>query len=155
VIVLDTDVVSELRLANPDPSVATWFAALPGAEIAVASFTITEIAYGIANVEPTRPALAAQLTLWLNAIVATQCILPLDASAGRILGGLHATAALRHLATTAPGAAKPRFGGDLVIAATAAAHGASVATRNVTDYALVARHCQGLSGLNPWTGRTF
>jgi len=30
-IVLDTNVLSELRLPNPDPNVATWFAALPSA----------------------------------------------------------------------------------------------------------------------------
>jgi len=154
-IVLDTNVLSELRLPNPDPNVATWFAALPAADIALASFTISEIEYGIACTPAKNAALSAQLTLWLNAILSTHRILPLDASAGRILGRLHAAAALRHLATTAPHAIRPRFGGNLVIAATAVAHGASVATRNVGDFALIARHCQGLSGRNPWTGRTF
>ncbi len=99
--------------------------------------------------------LIAQLTAWRDAIQATQRILPLDAGAARILGRLHAVPALRNLATTPPNARKPRFGGDLVIAAIAVAHNATVATRNRDDFQLIARHCPGLSGIDPWTGRTF
>jgi predicted nucleic acid-binding protein len=91
----------------------------------------------------------------LEAVLTTQRVLPLDATAARALGCLHAVPALRNLATTPPNARKPRFGGDLVIAAIAVAHNATVATRNRDDFALIARHCPGLSGVDPWTGRTF
>ena len=48
-IVLDTNIVSELRLPNPDPNVTAWLTAQPEAEVAIASFTVAEIAYGIAQ----------------------------------------------------------------------------------------------------------
>ena len=116
--VLDTNVLSELRLPNPDPNVTAWFAAQPQADLAIASFSVAEIEYGIARI-PQSGSLATQLTAWLNAIVATQLVLPLDADAARIFGRLLAVPALRNLIASPPQARKPRFAGDLAIAATA------------------------------------
>jgi hypothetical protein len=153
-IVLDTNVVSELRLPNPDPNVSAWFGAQPEEELVMASFSIAEIQYGIALVQH-RHALAEQLTAWLDAVLATQRILPLDGPAARILGRLHSVPALRHLIAAPAQARRPRFAGDLAIAAIAAAHEAPVATRNLADFRLIATHCPGLAGMNPWTGETF
>ncbi len=152
-IVLDTDVLSELRLPNPNPNVSAWLTAQPQADLAIAAFSIAEIEYGIARI--AQNALAAQLTAWLNAILGTQRILPLDADAARICGRLLAVPALRNLIAAPPQARKPRFTGDLAIAAIAAAHQAVVATRNVGDFRLIAQHCPGLAGINPWTGQSF
>jgi predicted nucleic acid-binding protein len=152
--VLDTDVLSELRLQSPDPNVSAWFAAQPSADLAVASFSIAEIEYGIAKLPQNSP-LATQLSAWLNAIIATQRTLPLETEAARLFGRLLAVPALRNLIAAPPQARKPRFAGDLAIAATAVAHQASVATRNVGDFRLIAKHCPGLSGINPWSGQTF
>ena len=152
-IVLDTNVLSELRLATPDTNVATWFAALPERDIGVASFSLTEIAYGIAST--TGALLVPPLTAWLDFILETQRVLPLDGPAARLLGRLYAIPALRNLATTRPGAKRPRFGGDLAIAATAVVNEATVATRDIADFRLIAAHCPGLSGVNPWSSETF
>jgi hypothetical protein len=152
-IVLDTDVLSELRLPNPNPNVTAWFAAQLPADLAIASFSVVEIEYGIARI--AQNALASKLTAWLDAIVATQRILPLDADGARVFGRLLAVPALRNLIASPPRARKPRFAGDLAIAATAVAHEASIATRNVGDFRLIAQHCHGLAGLDPWTGQTF
>lgn len=152
-VILDTNVLSELRLATPDVNVAAWFATLPEREIAVASFSLTEISYGIASTASAR--LITQLTTWLDSILATQRILPLDGHVARILGRLYATPALRDLAITPPGVRRPRFGGDLAIAATAVVNEATVATRNLADFRLIALHCPGLSGVDPWSSETF
>ncbi len=152
--VLDTNLLSELRLPNPDPNVSAWFAAQPQADIAIAAFSVAEIECGIAKISRSG-SLATQLVGWLNAIVATQRILPLDADGARIFGRLLAVSALRNLITAPPQARKPRFGGDLAIAATAVAHAASVATRNIAEFRLIAHHCPGLTGIDPWTGQTF
>jgi hypothetical protein len=48
-------------------------------------------------------------------ILATHRVLPLDAGAASILGSMSATPALRNLGVTHPRAARPKFGGDLVI----------------------------------------
>jgi hypothetical protein len=154
-IILDTNVLSELRLPDLDHNVAAWLATVPEEEIAIAAFTVAEIEFGIARTPKAKAILAAQLTTWLEAILATQRILPLDAASARILGRLHAIPALRNLATTPPQARKPSFGGDLIIAAIATAHGTTVATRNVDDFRLITGHCPGLSGINPWNGDMF
>jgi predicted nucleic acid-binding protein len=154
-IILDTNVLSELRLPTPDQSVVAWLSEQAEQDLAIASFSVAEIEYGIAVAPKSNTTRIAQLTAWRDAIRATQRILPLDAGAAQILGRLLAVPALRNLATTPPQARRPRFGGDLVIAAVAAAHNAAVATRNLDDFRLIARHCPGLSGVDPWTGRTF
>jgi predicted nucleic acid-binding protein len=135
--------------------VVAWFAAQTEADIATASFIVAEIECGIAVLSPAQRALAQTITAWPDAILATHQVLPLDGEAGRILGRLHAVPALRHLAVASSQARKPRFAGDLAIAATAVAHQASVATRNIADFRLIAQHCPRLGGLNPWTGQGF
>lgn len=151
--VLDTDVLSELRLPNSDPNVSAWFAMQTPADLAIASFSVAEIEYGIARI--TQNVLATRLTAWLDSIVATQRVLPLEADGARIFGRLLAVPALRNLIASPPRARKPRFAGDLAIAATAVTHQASVATRNVADFRLIAQHCPGLTGVDPWTGQSF
>ncbi len=153
--VLDTDVLSELRLPDPSPRVLAWFSAIPADDLALTSFTITEIEYGIARLSGAEAAFAAQLANWLEMILATHTVLPLDAGAARILGRMYAAPALRNLAVTHPQAVRPKFGGDLAIAATAIAHGASVATRNVRDFGLIAGIFPQLSGIDPFTGTSF
>jgi predicted nucleic acid-binding protein len=154
-VILATNVLSELRLPTPDQNVVAWLGEQAEQDLAIASFSVAEIEYGIAVAPKSKPTLIGQLTAWLEAILATQRILPLDAAAAQVLGRLYAVPALRNLATMPPNARKPRFGGDLAIAAIAAAHNAAVATRNRDDFLLIARHCPGLSGVDPWTGRSF
>ena len=154
-VILDTNVLSELRLPSPDQNVVSWFGEQAEQDLAIASLSVAEIEYGIAMTPRSNAALVAQLTSWLQAVLSTQRVLPLDAEAALVLGRLHAVSALRNLATTPPNARKPRFGGGLVIAAIAVAHNATVATRKWDDFALIARHYPGLSGVDPWTGRTF
>lgn len=152
--ILDTNVVSGLRQPRRDPRLTAWLAVQLSDEIALASFTVTEIEFGIAQ-RPKADAFASQLTEWLDRIVATNRILPLEAEAARLLGRMYATPALRHLATTHPDMVRPRFGGDLIIAATAIAHAARVATRNVRDFKLIAHHFTELRGIDPFTGSEF
>jgi toxin FitB len=153
--ILDTDVLSELRLPSPAPSVAGWFADQAADDIALAAFTITEIEYGIAVLPVRDAAFASRLKTWLEMILATHRVLPLDAGAASVLGRMYAVPALRNLTVTHPRAARPKFGGDLAIAATAISHGAGVASRNHRDFALIAQHFPKLSGIDPFTGRSF
>jgi predicted nucleic acid-binding protein len=88
-------------------------------------------------------------------ILSTHRVLPLDATAASVLGRMYAVPALRSLAVTQPRASRPKLGGDLTIAATAISHGAAVASRNQRDYALIAQHFPKLSGIDPFSGRSF
>ncbi len=117
--VLDTNILSELRLPSPNSAVAEWFARVPTDEIAIASFSATEVELGIAALPARRRDFAARLAQWLDVILATHRILPLDGAAARLLGpDARDPPALRHLAVTYPDVRQPRFGGDLIIAST-------------------------------------
>nr|WP_294501276.1 type II toxin-antitoxin system VapC family toxin [uncultured Rhodopila sp.] len=151
-IVLDTNVISELRLPAPDPSVTRWFESIDPEHAVIAAFTIAEIHYGIAVLGERDPAFAARLRAWVQTLVDATPVLPLNAAAAAILGRMLANPALRSLAVTPPRARRPRFGGDLMIAAVALAHGATIATRNIADFALIAVHWPRLSVINPWDG---
>lgn len=112
-----------------------------------------EIESGIALLEPTQPAKAAQLETWLDGVVATAAILPLEIEAARLLGRLRVVPALRNFVVTAPAARQAKLGADLAIAAIARQHDATVATGNFADFRLIAHHCPGLRVFDPFTGR--
>jgi hypothetical protein len=130
---LDTNLLSDLRRARPHPAVAAWLAAVPEEEIFTSVVVIGEILQGILLVEPRDPAKAQALRSWLARIEATGQVLPVDRAV------IERWAAMR---VAHPG--KADFEG-MLIAATAAAHGLAVATRNTADFAGL-----GVAVVNPW-----
>ncbi len=47
-ILLDTNVISELMRPKPDPRVATWLAGQPTADVFLSAITEAELRYGVA-----------------------------------------------------------------------------------------------------------
>jgi len=101
--ILDTDVLSELRLPSPTPRVAGRFADFPPDDIALAAFTIAEIEYGIALLPARDAEFASRLKIWLEVILATHRVLPFDAGAASVPGRMYAVSALRDLAVSQRG----------------------------------------------------
>lgn len=136
-ILLDTNVMSELMKAKPDTAVERWFL-LNEDECALASVAIGELAYGVAKLEDgaRKSRLAEQVAEWRF----------------HFAGRSHA-----FTMTTAPIygdlLAKARRGGrpmsvpDAQIAAIATEHGCALATRNLSDFTTV-----DLTLINPWQG---
>jgi predicted nucleic acid-binding protein len=151
--ILDTVSVSDLRRRRPNPGLAAWLAATDPALLRITATTVAEISYGIALARESDPGAAERLEVWLAGLLASAVVLPFEAGPARILGELWACRPLRHLATTPPGAGRLRTGGDLVIAAIALHHEATIVTDNVADFALIASHFPALSVFNPFTGR--
>ena len=120
-ILLDTVVVSELRKARPNPRVIEWLRGLREADVFLSVVTIGEIERGIHKVRDTDFALS--LTRWLEDLLRFygDRILPVTPDIARRWGRLSAD--IGH------------EGSDLLVAATAAAHGLTVATRNVRHFA--------------------
>jgi predicted nucleic acid-binding protein len=118
---LDTVVLSELRKRRRDPAVVAWIGRQRTADLFV-SVVMGEIERGIALQRPKDPAFAEALGAWLDTILVLYAdrILPFDLGTARRWGRLSA--------------AIGNDSADLMIAATAAEHGLTVVTRNVSDF---------------------
>lgn len=137
-IVLDTNVISELMRREPDPKVLAWVAAQPRALLATTHITEAEILYGIAALPEGRRRTA--LLAAAEAMFAEDFI-------GRILPfGAAAAARYPGIVVARRRAGNPIEGFDALIAATALAAGASVATRDTGGF----MGC-GLTLIDPWT----
>jgi len=137
-IVLDTNVISELMRREPHPAVVAWIAAHPSASLFTTSVNKAEILYGIAALpEGRRPtALAAAATAMFTEDLADR-ILPFDDAAADRYAEI--VAGRRR-------AGRPIEAFDAMVAATAMAVGADIATRDIDGFEGL-----GLTLVNPWT----
>ena len=121
--VLDTNVISAVRRPDRAPRVAAWLNGKSEQDLFLSVITIGEIERGIRQQDRRDPAFAQDLRAWLDRTVLlfSDRILPFEAEDARIWGRL--SAEIGH------------NGADLMIAATALRHGATVVTGNVSDFA--------------------
>jgi predicted nucleic acid-binding protein len=138
VIVLDTNVISELVRPQPEPRVVSWIAAQPRSELHATSVTKAEILLGIASLPAgRRKAGLAEAAERLFAQLLAGRVIPFDAIAAE------------HYAEVVTGRrrlGRPMGIVDAQIAAIALTAGASVATRDVAGF----EGC-GVEIINPWT----
>lgn len=120
---LDTVVLSELRKAKPSRKVVQWIKAQKAETLFISVVSIGEIERGIERARKSDKVFAAELERWLETLIGLYAdrILVVSANAARLWGRL--SAKLGH------------DGADLLIAATALSHGATVVTRNVKHFA--------------------
>ncbi len=129
---LDTGVVSELRRPEPHPSLVRWIAETPSDQLFLSAVTMGEIQAGIENVRDWDPRSAAELEVWLEAVVESGAVLPMDEECFREY------ARIRHR--------RPRGGrGVAMIAATARVHQLTVVTQDGRDFRRL-----GVSCVNPF-----
>ncbi len=134
---LDTNVVSELVRAKPNPVVVAWFADKPNEALHLSVLSVGEIRKGVERLN--RGARKEQLRLWLEH--------DLPAWFGDRYLPVCQGVADRWGMLIAPGT--PRAGAiDSLIAATALHHGLRLVTRNEADFRF-----PGLEVVNPWKAR--
>jgi toxin FitB len=136
VIILDTNVVSELMRPEPAPQVASWVRVRDRRELRTTAITLAEIRYGIARLPDGRRKqvlLAAADDVFST--FADQ-VLPIDAAAAESYA---VVASMRERA------GKPIASLDALIAAVCRSQSAALATRNVADFAGT-----GIEIIDPW-----
>lgn len=134
--VLDTNVVSALRIRGRNPLVEAWAASIPAVDQFVTAFTIAEIERGVTIKERADPTQGEILRRWFQERVLpafADRVLPFDLPAARIL-------ATYRVPEHAPL-------DDALIAAVAQAREMTIATRNTKHFEPLGAHC-----CNPWEG---
>lgn len=133
--VLDTNVVSALRVPGRHPAVAAWADSVDVAEQFITATTLAEIERGVFAKERTDPTQGEHLRRWFDGKVLpafTRRTLPFDWAAARIL-------AAYRVPEHAP------FD-DALIAAVAQATNKTVVTRNTRHFEPLGVRC-----LDPWS----
>ena len=137
-IVLDTNVVSELMRPEPNSEVLAWVDAQSDRDLWLCSVVVSELLYGLARLP--MGSRRAQLTRAFEAMLA-------EDFAGRVLAfDLPAAVVYADLVSAREQLGQPLAMADAQIASTCLAHGARLATRNLRDFEGL-----GLSWMNPWT----
>ena len=136
-IVLDTNVVSELMRPSPNPGVVRWLNRQPRTSIWITSVTVFELCFGFHTMPAGKrqSALIAWFERWLTE-VAERRIAAYDEAAARLASEL----AAQREKKGRPGELR-----DTMIAGIVLANQATLATRNV-------RHFEDIAGavVNPW-----
>jgi toxin FitB len=138
VIVLDTNVLSEVIRPAPAKAVLGWLAAQPATQLFTTAISEAEILYGIALLpKGRRRASLDQAVRRMFAEDFAERVLPFDGAAAEEFGAI--AAARRR-------GGRPIATFDAQIAAIARACGAALATHNVADFAAC-----GIAIVDPWS----
>jgi predicted nucleic acid-binding protein len=137
VIILETNVVSEILRPVPSSRVETWLARQNGANVFLTAVGESELRHGVALLPNgrRRSLLAKAISSILEEDFRNR-ILPFDSAAARAYAGI---------AVGRRSAGRPISQFDCQIAAIVACHAAVLATRNTADF----EGC-GIEMINPW-----
>jgi len=137
VIILDTNVISELSRHVPDPGVLAWLDSLEISEVATTAVTAAELRYGVARLPEGHR--KRELTVMIRGILSEDFygrILPFDE---------RASARYADIVTGREKIGRPVGVADAQIAAICRDLGAILATRNTSDFEET-----GIELIDPW-----
>ena len=137
-IILDTNVLSELMRAEPDENVIAWLDSQNSQDLHTTAITVAELLYGVARLAHGRrkTALRGAIETMLDGELAGK-ILPFDGDSARRYAMLVAECESH---------GRPISSADAQIAAVCHAHDAVLATRNGRDF-----ETTGVPIIDPWT----
>ncbi len=137
-IVLDTNVISELMKDAPDPQVRAWARKARLTELRITSTTVAEVLLGIERLPDgkRKRGLATASERWIDEVFRDRVLAFGSAEARRYAS----------LVASSMRSGRPIGMPDAQIAAITLAHDATLATRNVKDFEGI-----GIDLVNPWT----
>jgi toxin FitB len=135
-IIVDTNVLSELMRPAPSPTVRSWASAQPAGEVFTTAITVAEVGYGLHRLPSglRKDRLQAAASEIFTAFRGQ--VLPFD---------LQAAGHYASIVSYRESIGLPIEGFDGQIAAICRCHNATLATRNTSDFAET-----GVDLLNPW-----
>lgn len=136
-ILLDTNVVSELMRSQPETAVVAWVVAQARTSLFLSAVSEAELRFGVAILPPGQR--QARLDHAIDGMIREDFagrVLPFDSDAAR---------AYAAIAAARRAAGRPISHADCQIAAIARSRGAAIATRNVRDF----DDC-GVKVIDPW-----
>jgi toxin FitB len=136
-IVLDTNVVSELMRLQPDPKVLAWVNAQPSDQLCLCSVVVAELLY--------EAGLMPDGIRKRDMVFAVQAMVFEDFASRVLPFDLEAAVVFATMVVQREKLGRTISNADAQIAAICAVHGAWLATRNVRDFASL-----GLQLTNPW-----
>jgi predicted nucleic acid-binding protein len=137
VIVLDTNVVSELARPQPAPEVVAWVDAQDSADLVITAVTAAEIRASVALLPTGRR--RRQIAERMETLIT-------ETFAGYVLAfDVDSSAHYANIVATRTRAGRPISGLDAQIAAVCTQHDATLATRNTDDFDGL-----NLNLINPW-----
>jgi hypothetical protein len=136
-ILLDTNVLSEVMSPRPDPKVMEWIDSQDPGQFWTCTIVIAEVLSGLELMPDgqRQRRLRERAEVMVSGLLAGR-ILDLDLASAGVYG---------QILKKRRSIGRPIDEMDALIAATALAHGATLATRNVRDF----EHC-GVPPVNPW-----
>jgi predicted nucleic acid-binding protein len=136
-ILLDTNVLSEIMQLRPEPAVLAWIDSQEADGLWTCSIVVAEVLSGL-DLMPSgkRQTQLREKAEFMFSTLFADRIFPLDEAAARVYGAVLKTR--RSLG-------RPIDEMDALIAATALVHGATLATRNISDF-----ESTGIALINPW-----
>jgi len=138
-IVVDTNVISELMRPSPSPALRAWMSRQAASDLYTTAITAAEIRYGLERLPGGRRKDRLQAAADEVFAALSEFVLPFDAAAA-----IQYARIARHRDE----AGLPTGGFDTQIAAICRARGAALATRNVKDFVET-----GVEVINPWRSR--
>ncbi len=136
-IVVDTNVTSELMRPAPDAAVRAWMLGASPTDLFTTSITLAEILYGLERLPAGQRRDLLRATAQETFAAFAERVLPFDAAAagryGSIVHGRERSG-------------RPIDGFDAQIASICQVHGATLATRNTRDF-----ENTGVDLVDPWT----
>ena len=136
-IVLDTNVISELTRQAPAPGVISWLDSLAAAEVSTTAITAAELLYGVAKMSAGHR--KAELAAAVHGLLS-------DDFHGRVLSfDEHAAGRYADIVTDRERLGRPIGVADAQIAAICRTVDATLATRNTNDFEET-----GIELINPW-----
>ena len=136
-IILDTNVLSEVLRPAPEPKVLDWLGSRPRSSLFTTSVTRGEVLFGLRLL----PDGLRRRGLWTAALA----IFDVDFAGQTLNFDSGAADAFAEISASRRAAGKPISQFDAMIAAMARSRGGSLATRNIRDF----EHC-GVDVVNPW-----